>query len=189
MKYKELYPDGGLFTDVFMREYPREYATIFKDTPSNILDVYSLTKYGEREVIGAINANNKNIIISSVISVNLHAWVKQARLLDEEYDILRPLIREIESTDETQREEDVTNDTTHSSKYFNDLDYEDGRKENRATNTGWQERKTHTSIERGSSYPKPVSAILKEEIELREHNIKLKVMRDLINEITLSIYK
>lgn len=189
MKYKELYQSGGLFTDVFASEYPDAYADIFIDTPSDVIDGYSLIKYGEREVIGAINDINKNTLISSVISVNLHAWVKQAGVLGEEYDLLRPLIREIESTEETERDEDINNDIIHSNKYFNDLDYEDGRKENRSNSTGRQERKTFESVERGSSYPKPVSAIIKEEIELREYNIKLKVIKDLIDEITLSIYK
>lgn len=189
MKYKELYKDGGLFTDVFASEYPDAYADIFIDTPSFIIDAYSLTKYGEREVIRAINEDNKNVLISSVIAVNLHAWIKQAGVLGEEYDLLRPLIREIESLDETERDEDITNDIIHSNKYFNDLDYEDGRKENRSNSTGRQERKTFTSTERGGSNSKPVSTIIKEEIELREYNIKLKVIKDLIDEITLSIYK
>ena len=189
MKYKELYKSGGLFTDVFESEYPDAYADIFIDTPSFIIDAYSLTKYGEREVIRAINDENKNTLISSIIAVNLHAWIKQAGALGEEYDLLRPLIREMESLEETERDEDISNDIIHSNKYFNDLDYEDGRKENRSNSTGRQERKTFTSTERGSSYPKPVSAIIKEEIELREYNIKLKVIKDLIDEITLSIYK
>ena len=189
MKYKELYQSSGLFTDVFASEYPDAYADIFIDTPSFIIDAYSLAKYGEREVIRAINDTNKNVIISSVIGINLHAWVKQAGVLGEEYDLLRPLIREIESLDKTERDEDITNDITHSNKYFNDLDYEDGSRENRTNQTGWQERKTHTSVERGNSSPKLVSTIIAEEIALREHNIKLKVIKDLINEITLSIYK
>ena len=66
MKYKELYKSGGLFTDVFASEYPDEYAKIFIDTPSKTLDTYSVLKYGEREVIGAINNDNKNDIISSI---------------------------------------------------------------------------------------------------------------------------
>lgn len=189
MKYKELYKDGGLFTDVFESQYPDAYADIFIDTPGFIIDAYSKTKYGEREVIRAINDENKNTIISSIIAVNLPAWVKQAEALGEEYELLRPLIREIESLEETERDEDINSDITHSNKYFNDLDYEDGRKENRSNITGRQERKTYSSTERGSSYPKPVSAIIKEEIELREYNIKIKVVKDLIDEITLSIYK
>jgi hypothetical protein len=189
MKYKELYKSGGLFTDVFASEYPNEYATIFIDTQSTILDAYSKTKYGEREVISAITDENKNTIISSVIAVNLPTWVKQAEVLGEEYDLLRPIIREIESTEETTRNEDNTNDITHSNKYFNDLDYEDGRKENRSNTSGRQERKTYYSTERGNNCPKSVSTIIKEEIELREYNIKIKVIKDLINEITLSIYK
>lgn len=189
MKYRELYKDGGLFTDVFETEYPNEYATIFKDIPGYIIDIYSLTKYGEREVIRAITDDNKNTIISSIIAVNLPSWVKQAEVLGEEYDILKPIIREIESTEETTRNEDITNDITHSNKYFNDLDYEDGRKENRSNSTGRQERKTYSSTERGNSHPKHISAIIKEEIELREFNIKIKVIEDLIKEITLSIFK
>ncbi len=189
MKYKELYKEGGLFTDVFALKYPDEYAEIFIDTPSFVMDAYTLTKYGEREVIRAINDDNKNIIISSIIAVNLHTWIKQAAILGEEYDLLRPLIREIESVEETETDEDVINDITHSNKYFNDLDYEDGRKENRGHQSGRSERKTFESVERGSGYPKPVSAVIKEEIALREYNIKIKVVKDLINEITLSIYK
>lgn len=189
MKYKELYPNGGLFTDVFIKEYPEEYHTIFIDTPSNVIDGYTLLKYGEREVVRAINDANKNVIISSVIGVNLYAWVKQAGVLGEEYDVLRPIIREIESTDNSSRDEQKTDDTVHSNKYFNDEDYEDGRKENRANQTGWQEQKISTSTERGNSSPKSISTIITEEIELREYNIKLKVIKDLIDEITLSIYK
>lgn len=189
MKYKELYKNGGLFTDVFASEYPVEYETIFIDTPSEIIDTYSVLKYGDREIIGAINDDNKNIIISSIICVNLHAWVKQAGILGEEYDVLRPVIREIESTNNLSRDEQITNDIVHSNKFFNDVDYEEGRKENRDNQTGWQEEQTFTSVERGNRSPKLISEVIKEEIELREHNIKLKVIKDLINEITLTIYK
>lgn len=189
MKYKELYKSGGVFTDIFASEYPDEYAAIFIDTPSEILDTYSVLKYGEREIIGAINDDNKDIIISSIICVNLHAWVKQAGVLGEEYDVLRPLIREIESTNNSSRDEQITNDIVHSNKFFNDVDYEGGRKENTDNQKGWQEEQTFTSVERGNRSPKLISEVIKEEIELREHNIKLKVIKDLINEITLTIYK
>ena len=115
--------------------------------------------------------------------------MKQAGVLGEEYDVLRPLIREIESNNKSSRDEQITNDIVHSNKFFNDVDYEEGRKENRDNQTGWQEEETFTSVERGNRSPKLISEVIKEEIELREHNIKLKVIKDLINEITLTIYK
>lgn len=187
MKYKEL--SGGLFTDIFAVKYPSEYEQIFGDTPSEVVDGYSLLKYGERELVSAMNETNKDIIASSIISINLHTWIKQASVLRAEYDVLNPIIREIESTENSNREEEKTDDTVHSNKYFNDVDYEDGRKENRANQTGWQEQKTSTSIERGNSGSKSVSEVITEEIALRELNIKEKVIKDLINDLTLSIYK
>lgn len=187
MKYKELC--NGIFTDIFEAKYPAEYEQIFGDTPSEAIEGYALLKYGERELVSAMNETNKDIIVSSIISMNLHAWVKQAKTLSAEYDVLLPTISEIESTDHSSRNEEKTDDTVHSNKYFNDEDYEDGRKENRANQTGWQEQKTSTSTERGNRGSKSVATIITEEIELRELNIKEKVIKDLINDITVSIYK
>lgn len=187
MKYKELC--AGIFTDIFAKKYMEEYVQIFGDSPSEAIDGYSLLKYGERELVSAMNETNRDIIVSSIIGINLHAWVKQASALSAEYDVLLPTISEIESTDHASRDEEKTDDTVHSNKYFNDEEYEDGRKENRANQSGWQEQKTSTSTERGNRGSKSVTTIITEEIALRELNIREKVIKDLINDITVSIYK
>ncbi len=187
MKYKELC--NGIFTDIFEAKYPAEYEQIFGDTPSDAIEGFALLKYGERELVSAMNETNKDVIVSSIIGINLHAWIKQASALRAEYDVLLPTISEIESTDHASRDEEKTDDTVHSNKYFNDEEYEGGRKEIRANQSGWQEQKTSTSTERGNRGSKSVSTIITEEIELRELNIKEKVIKDLINDITVSIYK
>lgn len=189
MVYKDLHKDGkGIFETVFKKLYTEQYDIIFAQADPVELDMYALTTFSGKKLISAITPENYTYIISSVINVNVHSWVKQAEAMGVVYDILKPSVRVTEFTETASRDENRTNDKTNSKKYFDDAEFTDGTKETAETQQGWQETKSRTSSDSGIGAGVSVSGVIQKEVTLRELNIRTKVIYQLIDEITLSIY-
>lgn len=189
MKFKDVYIDEkGVFTRVFKEEYPTEYKTIFGNTPPESIDIHSVILYGERELMKAITPSNLDTVISTVILMNKEVWVKQATVINDEYDVIKPFVSERIETGKATRDEDVNNDIINSKKYFNDDEFTDGQKETAQTQQGWQENKESTYTQRGYGGTRLISEIIQKELELRQINIIKKVMLSLVKEVTLDIY-
>ena len=104
MKFKELFTtDNGIFGTVFSPDFPDEYQKIFGDALPKTLDVYAVMTSGNKMLSDSITAENYKDIVSSVIKVNVAGWVKQAEAMTAEYDVLKPVTREVNRTETRTR--------------------------------------------------------------------------------------
>lgn len=179
---------GGLMESIFYKYFPTDYKSIFDSLKPSSVDTYIILTYGEKVLIRAIDLNNHEDIIKSIIEMNLPVWLKQITIFKKEYDVLEPVKRVEERKETNQREEDKTNDIINSKKFFNDGEFTDGQKESEQTQQGWKEEKTYENTERGIGSGKLVSEVIQKEIKLRELNLRKNIINSLIKELTLDIY-
>lgn len=190
MKYSELFTKGnGIFQAVFKTEYPTEYAAIFGDTPAEKLDLYALMNFGQRTVIDAVTADTAHDIVSSVISVNVQGWEREAAAMLADYDVLTPVTGSVERTETVTLQESTDNTETGANKAFNDTDFSDSdRKTSNDERNRTEERKT-TETSKGTGASKSISTEIAKELQLRRDNWRKNIIFALVSEITTSIYE
>lgn len=188
MKFKELFTtDNGIFGTVFSPDFPDEYQKIFGDALPKTLDVYSVMTFGDKLLSDSITAENYKDIVSSVITVNVAGWVKQAEAMTAEYDVLKPVTREVNRTETRTTDETSESENLMSDKVYNDTDFNQNNKENETGSKNKTETVTVSDIESGTN--KNISENIQKEIELRKINFRKNIIFALLQEITISIYE
>ena len=94
------------------------------------LDVYAVMTFGNKLLSDSITADNYKDIVSSVITVNVAGWVKQAEAMTAEYDVLKPVTREVNRTETRTTDETSESENLMSDKVYNDTDFNQNNKEN-----------------------------------------------------------
>ncbi|UWG73978.1 MAG: hypothetical protein [Bacteriophage sp.] len=190
MKFKELFTtDNGIFGTVFSPDFPDEYQKIFGDALPKTLDVYAVMTFGNKLLSDSITADNYKDIVSSVITVNVAGWVKQAEAMTAEYDVLKPVTREVNRTETRTTDETSESENLMSDKVYNDTDFNQNNKENETGSKNKTETVTVSDIESGNGTNKNISENIQKEIELRKINFRKNIIFALLQEITISIYE
>lgn len=190
MKFKELFTtDNGIFGTVFSPDFPDEYQKIFGDALPKKLDVYAVMTFGNKLLSDSITADNYKDIVSSVITVNVAGWVKQAEAMTAEYDVLKPVTSEVNRTETRTTDETSESENLMSDKVYNDTDFNQNNKENETGSKNKTETVTVSDIESGNGTNKNISENIQKEIELRKINFRKNIIFALLQEITLSIYE
>lgn len=190
MKFKELFTtDNGIFGTVFSPDFPYEYQKIFGDALPRTLDVYAVMTFGNKLLSDSITADNYKDIVSSVITVNVAGWVKQAEAMTAEYDVLKPVTREVNRTETRTTDETSESENLMSDKVYNDTDFNQNNKENETGSKNKTETVTVSDIESGNGTNKNISENIQKEIELRKINFRKNIIFALLQEITINIYE
>lgn len=190
MKLNELFkPDNGLFQTVFYAEFPEQYGTIFGSTAPEKLDLLTYTNYGNRTLLNSITAENYADIVSAIISIGVTNWVKQAKAMTAEYEVLAPPTFELTRTESRSTDQTESNESINSKKVYNDQNFNDDQKQQDNASNNRQEEITISEQQKGIGNSREVSDTIKKEFELRMINWQKNIIFAIINEITVNIYE
>lgn len=190
MKFNELFTDSdGIFTTVFKADFPELYATVFGTNDSVILDRWTYLKYGSREMLSTVTADTYQKYVGSVIAVNAQRWTDVINLLNKQYDCLNPTVKTASTTKKATTATTDTNEDINAKKVFNDEQFNDSER-NKTNGTGSRQDDESTNYsESGLGSGTLNSTVIQKEKELRNDEYRRTVIQEIVNEITLTIYK
>lgn len=190
MKFNELFTTGnGIFETIFQPDFPDDFSQIFGDTLAKSLDLQATMLYGNRLLLDAVTTETYRDIVTSVISMNVSNWVKQAKTMNSEYDVLKPVIHEINRTETRTTDETNESENTTSEKVYNDTEFNENNKEHGTGTNNKTETVTVTDTESGIGSNKNISETIQKEMMLRAINWKKNIIFALVKEITIDIYE
>ena len=189
MKIIDIYPNPsqGLFTSVFIKEYPEQYAKIFGDLSSVGLDTLVLLNYSDRDCINSITQDNANEYVKNIIALSVDNWVKVAESYNTNYDILNPTQQTTEHTETTNETTNDNNTNVSSNKPYNSTDFDEYDKD--TSNSDKTRANTITSTTKVSGIgSKSITDELKKQIDFSLQNWRKSIIFAIVNDITKSIY-
>lgn len=184
--FREIFPsDDGLWKLINSR-FPREYALIFGNLDPENIDLRNAIKYGDKQLLNTINVESRDVNIIGFVSVFIDDWVAAAEALKAKY-----AITELVDVDTT--ETSSTNDNTYSgtslggNKRFDDTNIVDDTRttDNNTTNVKGTTTTTHKSTKQLSDTRKRTLEVFYDKLE----HLQLRINKQLINEITLLLWK
>lgn len=184
--FGELFPrDNGLWV-LISNTFATEYVSIFGNVQPSLLDNRNDIMYSDKPLIGVLSEANRDIIITDLAGVYIYDWVTAAEALKAKY-----AITELVDVDTT--ETSSTNDNTYSgtslggNKRFDDTNIVDDTRttDNNTTNIKGTTTTTHKSTKQLSDTRKRSLEVFCDKLE----HLQLRINKQLINEITLSLWK
>ena len=190
MKLNELFTaDNGIFAQVFKTDFPELYATCFGTVEPVMLDRWTWIKYGGRELLDTVTEATYQNFVGSVIAINADKWTNVANLLAKQYDCLNPTVKTLTTTKTATTATTEANENINAQKAFNDEQFNDGQR-NQTNGTGSrQDDESTNSTESGLGSGTLNSTVIQKEKELRQDEYKRTIVAEIVNEITLTIYK
>lgn len=189
IRFRDIFTaDSGIFTNVFAVEQPTAFAAIFGDTTAAELDLYAYQQYADKLLMPYITDSTYYDTVKTIISVCLSKWESIADAMQAEYSYLEPVRTQRTYTDTKTVTSSTSDSNVKSIKVYNDDDYNDNE---RNTGTGTGNRTDTDAVSediKGIGSGVQYSDVIQKEIELRNYNYKHEIVKDLINNITLSIY-
>lgn len=189
MKVKDLFTiDNGIF-DVWY-DLP-ESGDIFKVLPVGVKHANTLVllNYGNKTLSDIVNKDTYKNIIESIIDVNYNRWLRLAQALNVEYDVLKPVAST--ETHETSLNRQHDNDSTRfeAEKAFNDDDFTDSERTTGKDTDNITETTTTTVTKNLTVSANNVATVIQRELTLRETNLLLKIIGEIVYNITVDIYE
>lgn len=190
MKYNELFtPDKGIFATIFKPNYPEQYGVIFGQTIPQTYDVLTSFKCGDKTLVNAVTIETYKDIVSAVIAVNVDNWVKAANIMLTEYNVLKPVKREI-TRQTTGNNNETSNDSkTDNSKAFNDTDFSPESKGTSESTKSHTNQQTVVESVVGIGESKNTTDILQKEFDFKLEKWRESIIFAIVNEITISVYE
>lgn len=189
MKYNELFTtENGLFAKYFATDYPTEFKTIFGEWKASDIDNFAILKYGTREVLEFITEDTARNYIDAVICMNADRWSDVMKLLNIEYDALKPLTRETTINATTTATTSENNENNNAQKAFNDETFTDGERGTDTRNQNREDNENRINSVVGVGSSKTYSEVIQKEKELRQTEYRQTIVSELIKEITLQVY-
>lgn len=179
--------DNGLFATIFKPNFPELYTDIFGDTQVELIDAYTLVKYGGRTLIEPIRTDLVAGYIESVITINSENWKAVADALKLNYDLLKPIDITETRTIDIVAGNDEDNKLTNSNIPYNEseqIEYEKTSDNRTAQRT---EQHTITDNKSGRGGNTSNYKIIQEEIKKRQLNVQKTVISTILQSITLSV--
>ena len=190
MKLNELFTaDNGIFAQVFKPDFSELYTTCFGTIEPVMLDRWTNIKYGGRELLATVTADTFKNFVGSIIAINAGKWANVANLLAKQYDCLNPTVKTVTTTKTATTATTEANENINAQKVFNDEQFNDGQR-NQTNGTGSrQDDESTTSTENGLGGGTLNSTVIQKEKALRQDEYKRTIVAEIVNEITLTIYK
>ena len=188
MKYNELFTTNGLFAEYFAKDYPAEFKEIFGTWKSANIDMFAVLKYGRRELLDFITEDTVRSYVDAVICMNVDRWLNVMKLLNIEYDALKPVTRETTITAAGTAKTIENSENNNAQKAFNDETFTDGE---RGTDTRTQNREStenRSNSVAGIGSARTYSDVIQKEKELRNAEYRQRIVEDIIKELTVQIY-
>lgn len=184
MKYKELFTgENKLFANIFKDRYRTVYNEIFADTDP---DTFALVKFGNREVIDNMNAENVTGYTGAILDMCVDTFKSRWEVFNKQYDFLKPVIGGT-TTDKTVTLQELNTDgSVKSDKTFGDDDFLNDSKEDKTNDKERTEKETVTVSQTG--FTGNVTRAMLDEYRARLLNVRDDIISDLVSYITLSIY-
>lgn len=182
----EVFAQKKLFKDIFKESFPDDYKTIFGEINPDVLDGVVNLKYGGKTVLSKITPDNVEQVCTNVITLNVSQWVQAAKVMQTEYNVLKPVRRSTLIT-ETGTEKQTSNDSnTTAIKAFNDTEFSPDNKND--SNSDKNVTTNHEHSETVTGFDGDVTDKLKKDFAFRLDNWRNSIIFALINEITIDIY-
>ena len=190
MKYNELFTsDKGIFATIFKPNYPEQYGVIFGQTIPQTYDVLASFKCGDKTLVNAVTIDTYKDIVSAVIAMNVDNWVKAANVMLTEYNVLKPIKREVTRQTNGKNNETANDSTTDNRKAFNDTEFSPDSKGISESEKTYTNEQTVVESVTGIGERKNTSDILQKEFEIRLEKWRESIIFAIVNEITLSVYE
>lgn len=189
MKYVDLFTVGnGLFADIFKTDFPDEYDILFKNIAPSELDFFAVMNYGDKILLSKINESNHKDYIKSIINIMLDVWLQTEELLSLDYDILNPLNETNIKTGTVTVGDIGIDETLNAKKPFNDEVFKDSERTVEDTNRTKTETYNTQDIKSGSGHNISITRDIQKEIEFRQYNFAIELVKNIVGSITLKIY-
>lgn len=189
MKVNEFFKNGkGIFKDIFKVSFPDEYQIIFGVIEPSMLDNLVILKYGQKELITAISDDTYLDTCKAIISLNITNWVRYAKDMQLEYDVLKPVKQTVTKTENVSQEKTNNQTETDADISFGDVDFSDSDKQTTDNTENVTQERTTTETLSGYSVNASITDEIKKDIELSFNNWKENIIFALLKEITISIY-
>lgn len=190
MKFNELFttPTTGIFT-VFSTDYPDEFKTLFGRLTAYNLNQRAIQRYGNRTLASYVNDTNYMDIVKTCIELNSYAWIKSKEALTTSgYNLTGHTITRSKTGGETFNRNDNGTNTT-AKKPFNESTFNDEEKDARVNDTKESREYNLTDSANYADNGRTVIDSIQKEINLRKIRLQERIIRELVNELTLTIYE
>lgn len=180
----------GIFKDVFMQSFADEYKQIFGTKIPQTYDVVVSLCYGDRPVttkVSEMNTDDFKQALTGIITLNVDNWVRAAKTMVTDYDVIKPVVRETTRTETGNENESNDDVSTGSQKAFDDDKFTDDTKDT-ANNT--RERKHDVTVKETvtGTGTNDFSENVEKEMRLRLDNWRKSIIFAIVSQITLDIY-
>ena len=179
---------GGIFGKYFVNLYPDEFKQIFKETPAKYLDTYTLVTFGGRTVLPAV-VERFDEYLAATLDLGIHQWLRLAAAMRADYDATKPLMFENTQVSEGTTDNADDTETLNAVKAFDDTELIDNQRDKQKTNKSQNERHSATSIQVGLGVSRNYRRLVQDEKELRELRWQQEIVNQIVNSITLQIWK
>lgn len=184
MKYRELFTgENRLFADLFKAHSGETYTMLFGSTDP---DSYALLKFGMREVVEPITADNLTRMVNAILDVCTDSYRQQFEVFSKQYDFVAPVTSETVSEKNTVTSEQNTGGTTKSDKAFADGDFVNDSKEDVLKDRDKSEAETGKVTVKAQTGN--VTDAMMKEYRARLLKLREEIIRDLVSQVTLEIY-
>lgn len=184
--FGELFPRANGLWVLISNTFATEYVSIFGSMQPSLLDTRNVLMYSDKPLIGVLSEDNRDTLITDLVGVYIYDWVTAAEALKTKY-----AITELVDVDIT--ESSSTNDNTYNgtslvgNKRFDDANIVDDNRttDNNSTTAKGATTTTHKSTKQLSDTRKRSLEVFYDKLE----HLQLRINKQLINEITLSLWK
>ena len=189
MKFKELFTGtDGIFT-VFEQSFPDAYQKIFGGIAPRQLNNYVLGLCGNKVLCDYITADSWRTFVETTINMNLFNWERQTDAIKSEYNVALGDSVERKKTGTEGADTNETDTNLYAKKPFNNENFDDSERQSRAKQRGDERTYNITETETKHLNGGYVTENVKREIVMRMLNLQRKIMLDIANDITLSVYE
>ena len=181
---------GGIFSDVFSKDYPSEFEQLFPNTDPEVLDAITDLYFGDRTLSAKVSANPARYV-RAIIKTRLSNWLESKKLVSlcSEVDASTVWGSEVRTSERTQSGTNNYN-TTDGKKVFNDEDFQEyGQKEDSRETTEKESANTRSDKMGFGSFNAYTNFVKEQRKANRGEAISTTVIKDIVNEITLLIYQ
>lgn len=193
-KVKEIIGVEKSFFTAFKDKYPDLYFDLFEDADPVDMDADILVCCGERYAAPLISYHDAPFAVDWVLRRYKENWLKVKDALTREYDLLKPFVNKVVTTQDIEgTKEDTGSSTQVDTKHGFDSQDADGVPTDGTKNTdsGKQDTKQHAvTVEEktGNTGQYTSQAMILAELEVRKQSFIDIVIKDISTQITLDIY-
>lgn len=190
MKFNELFTyENGIFT-LFDKEYPQDFALLFGGGLNAVqLNIMAVSRFGHRTLAHYVKEDTWEVLVSTYISTKMQDWLRTMEAMTAKYDVLQPYKETKSRTFSTTEDTDTSDEKLSGKKPFNEPDFSFDGKEQKTGSRSQNRTDTDETetVKSGARYT--VAEYIREEIEVRRYNYQQDIIKQIVDEITVSVYE